>query len=477
MVAAYLLDPTAGKYSLKYLAKKFLNKEMIEFSELVGEKKEYQNFSELPLDLAVDYAGSDADSTFSLFELFQKELAERSLADLAERVEMPLVPVLAEMETTGIRVDLALLQEMAKEIDATLKKLEKDLFCLAGEVFNLNSPKQLGKILFDKLQLPVIKKTKTGPSTDAEVLEELAARKFEIAEKLLDYRQLNKLKNTYVDVLPTLINPKSGRLHSSFNQTSTATGRLSSSEPNLQNIPARGVWGEKLRSAFIPGETGSQLISADYSQVELRILAHLSNDSALLEAFRLDQDVHQTTADELGISRNFAKTINFGVIYGMSDFGLGKALGIKRTEAAEYITRYFQRYPGIKEFIDRTMEQARKDGGVTTLLGRFRPLPDINNPNAGLRAAAERTAINTPVQGTAADLIKLAMVNIDQELKKNKLQARLLLQVHDELVLECSVAELTEVINLVGKEMENALALKVPLKVDIRSGNHWGKKS
>ena len=354
-----------------------------------------------------------------------------------------------------------------------MKDLERHIFTIAGEVFNLNSPKQLAHVLFTKLMLPVIKRTKTGPSTDVEVLEELAAQKFEIAEKLMDYRQLNKLKSTYIDVLPTLIEPGTGRVHSSFNQTMTATGRLSSSEPNLQNIPARGEWGQRLRSAFIPEKKNWVIVAADYSQIELRILAHLSDDPVLIKAFKEDQDVHQATADELGITRDAAKTVNFGVIYGISDFGLAKQLKIKRTEAASYIEKYFQRHKGVKEFIDRTIKEAKENEYVTTLLGRKRPLPDINSPHGGLRAAAERIAINTPVQGSAADMIKVAMVNVNNKLQKTNYKCKLILQVHDELVFECPKEEAESVKKIVEAEMEKALPLKVPVKVDIGIGKNW----
>jgi DNA polymerase-1 len=371
------------------------------------------------------------------------------------------------MELNGIAIDTALLGKMSTEIAAELKELERHIFAIAGEVFNLNSPKQLSQILFTKLMLPVKKRTKSGPSTDAQVLEELAGEKFEIAEKLLDYRQLTKLKSTYIDVLPTLVKPQTGRLHTSFNQTIAATGRLSSSEPNLQNIPAR------LKPAFIPGAKGLVLVDADYSQIELRVLAHLSGDEVLIKAFQEDRDVHQMTADELGISREAAKTVNFGVIYGQSDFGLARQLKIKRPEAAAYIEKYFRKHQGVKSFLDRTIEEARENGYVTTLLGRKRPLTDINSPHGGLRAAAERMAINAPVQGTAADLIKIAMVNVNSKLKSQKSKCRMVLQVHDELLFECPQEELETVKQLVRNEMEKALELKVPVKVSVGSGANW----
>jgi DNA polymerase-1 len=463
MVAAYLLDPTAGKYSLKYLAKQFLGREMLKFEEVSPD----QNFADVPVDLATDYAGSDADATFSLYELFSLALKAQKMDKLMAEIEMPLLAALIGMEMTGIAINTPLLAQMSGEIAIELKELERHIYTIAGEVFNLNSPKQLSQVLFTKLMLPVKRRTKSGPSTDAEVLEELAGEKFEIAEKLLSYRQLTKLKSTYIDVLPTLVNPQTGRLHSSFNQTITATGRLSSSDPNLQNIPAR------LKPAFIPGEKGWVLVDADYSQIELRVLAHLSGDPVLIKAFQEDRDIHQSTADELGIPRAAAKTVNFGVIYGISDFGLARQLRIKRTEAARYIEKYFQKHQGVKAFLDRTIKEAKENGYVTTLLGRKRPLADINSPHGGLQAAAERMAINAPVQGTAADLIKIAMVNVNSKLKSQKSKCRLILQVHDELLFECPKEEVDAVKQVVKEEMEKALSLTVPVKVTVGSGADW----
>jgi DNA polymerase-1 len=475
MVAAYLLDPVSGKYSLKHLAKQFLTRKMIEFQELVGKDAQYQNFSQVPLELAADYACSDAEATFSLYEIYHLAIKAQKQEKLFYQVEMPLLDSLIKMEEGGVSIDPALLKKFSAEIEKELKELERHIFAIAGEIFNINSPKQLAVILFNKLMLPVIKRGPTGPSTDVEVLEELASRKFEIAEKLIDYRQLTKLKNTYVDVLPALINPKTGRLHSSFNQTITATGRLSSSGPNLQNIPARGEWGKKIRCAFVPEKEGWAIMAADYSQIELRILAHLSDDPELIRAFREEQDIHQVTADELGISRAAAKTVNFGIIYGISDFGLAKSLNLKKTEAAAYIQKYFQKYQGVKDFIEKTIREARENLYVTTLLGRRRPMPDINSPHTGLRAAAERMAINAPVQGTAADMIKVAMVNISAKFKAENIKSRLILQVHDELVFECPSPELETIKKIVREEMERALPLKVLVKVDIGVGKNWAQ--
>ena len=475
MVAAYLLDPISGKYSLKHLAKQFLGREMIKLMELIGKDAEYENFSEVPIDLAADYACSDAEATFGLFEIFKLALKAQKMDKLFYGTEMPLLAVIIQMEEEGVAIDDGLLNKLSKEVEKELTDLERHIFAIAGTTFNLNSPKQLAQILFDRLMLPVVKRTKTGPSTDVEVLEELAVQKFEIAEKLMGYRQLSKLKNTYIDVLPTLVNPKTGRIHTSFNQTITATGRLSSSDPNLQNIPARGEWGKRIRSAFVPGKKDWFILAADYSQIELRILAHLSEDKELIKAFREDMDIHQATADELGISRDAAKTVNFGIIYGISDFGLAKSLGIKKTEAAKIIDRYFDKHKGVQAFIDKTIKEAKENEYVTTLLGRKRPMPDINSPHGGLRAAAERMAINTPVQGTAADMIKVAMITINKQLKTNNLKSKMILQVHDELLFECPKEETEKAQRLVEEEMINAIPLKVPVKVDIGAGKNWAE--
>lgn len=484
MVAAYLLDPISGKYALKKLAKQFLGREMIKLMELIGKDAEYKNFAEVPMDVATDYACSDAEATFGLYEIFKLALKSQKLDKLFYEVEMPLVEVLVEMEGNGVGIDVKLLNKMSKEIGKSLKDLETHIFAIAGETFNINSPKQLSYILFEKLMLPVIKRTKTGPSTNVEVLEELASQKIEIAEKLMDYRQLTKLKTTYVDVLPTLVNSKTRRIHTSFNQAITATGRLSSSNPNLQNIPVRGEWGKLIRSAFVPEKKGWVILAADYSQIELRILAHMSGDAQLIKAFNEGKDIHLSTAAEVyGIPeekvtdemRSAAKAVNFGIIYGISDFGLAKQLKIKKTEAANFIIKYFKKHKGVKEFIDKTTQEAKENGYVITLLGRKRPLPDINSPHFGMRAFAERTAINTPVQGSAADMIKVAMVNIFKKLRIANCELRMILQVHDELVFECKKEEVEKVKKIVEEEMVKAISLKVPVKVDIGVGESWAE--
>ena len=467
MVAAYLLDPVSGKLALKSLARQFLGRDMIKLAELIGQDAEYKNFADVPIAIARDYACSDAEATFGLYEIFRLALKGQKLDKLFYEIEMPLIPVLIEMETNGVSINKKLLANMSKDIEKELKELETHIFAISGEGFNINSPKQLAKILFEKLKLPISKRTKTGASTNIEVLEELAAQKFEIAERLMAYRQLTKLKSTYVDVLPTLVHPKTGRIHTSFNQTITATGRLSSSDPNLQNIPKR------IRSAFIPEKKDWVILAADYSQIELRILAHMSQDPLLIKAFNRDKDIHQATADELGITRDAAKAVNFGIIYGISDFGLAKQLKIKRTEAQGFIDKYFAKHAGVKAFMDKTIKAAGENGYVTTMLGRKRPLPDINSPNYGIKSFTERTAINTPVQGTAADMIKIAMVRLNLKLKTKNV--KLILQVHDELVFECPRAEAAQIKKIIEEEMVKALPLVVPIKVDISVGESWRK--
>jgi len=482
MIAAYTLDPT-GKIGLKNLAHGLLGKKMIEITELIGTGAKQITLAEVDIEPVSDYACSDADVTLQLVPVLQQNIIKENLNSLFDNIEMPLIEVLASMEENGVSIDKDKLKEMSKELEAEMKHLETHIFAISGEVFNLNSPKQLQKILFDKLQLPIIKKIKTGASTNAEVLEELAGQ-FEIAKRLLDYRQLQKIKSTYIDVLPTLVNPRTGRIHTSFNQTITVTGRLSSSNPNLQNIPAKGEMAKRIREAFVPAQKGWKILGADYSQVELRILAHLSGDPVFTKAFNEDLDIHKATASEVfdvplsevtDDMRDKAKVVNFGIIYGMSDFGLSKSLKIKKTEAAKYIDKYFTKHAGIKKFIDEVIAQAKNDGYVCTLLGRKRPLPDINNPNMGLRNFAERTAINTPVQGTAADIIKVAMINIHNQLIARKLKAKMILQVHDELVFEVPDEEIPEVRKLVEHEMVNAVKLNVPVKVHIGAGSSWAE--
>lgn len=412
----------------------------------------------------------------------KKELQEKSLLKLYTDIELPLSEILEEMETTGIKIDIAYLTKMSKELGKLLKSLEKDIFEISKENFNLNSPKQLSKILFEKLNLPVIKKTKTGYSTNVEVLETLA-EKHEIASKIINYRQISKLKNTYVDTLPLLAEKDPNhRIHSSFNQTATATGRLSSSAPNLQNIPIRTDLGKKIRAAFIPGKNNWQLLSADYSQIELRILAHISQDKNLIQAFQSGEDIHKKTAAEIfnlplqevtSEIRSRAKAVNFGIVYGISPLGLAKSTGVTPEEANKYIQAYFKRYPNIKKYMDETIKIAKEKNYVETLLGRRRYIYDINNPNKRFQAFAERAAINAPIQGTAADIIKLAMLAVDKLIKHEKLKCKMLLQVHDELVFEGPENEIKKDSTLIKESMQDAYRLCVPLIVDINTGNNW----
>jgi DNA polymerase-1 len=394
---------------------------------------------------------------------------------------MPLVPLLVAMERNGIALNTELLNEISQRLGKQLLKLEGDIYDYAGHPFNINSPRQLGPVLFEELGLPATRKTKTGYSTDASVLAALRDD-HPIIALVLDYRQLAKLKSTYVDTLPALVNPRTKRLHTSFNQTRTATGRLSSSEPNLQNIPIRGELGREIRTAFIAPK-GSQLLAGDYSQIDLRVLAHLSGDPGLVEAFRADEDIHAATAarlfgDETEVTpdmRRLAKTVNFGVIYGMSGYGLEQATELSREEANQYITAYFEKYPGVKNYLEATKRKAREQGYVQTVLGRRRYLPDINSANRVVREAAERMAINMPVQGTSADIIKVAMVRLHEEMMRLGLKSKLLLQVHDELIFEVPDGELARMRELVHRVMCVAMKLDVPLKVDVKTGGNWGQ--
>jgi DNA polymerase-1 len=417
-------------------------------------------------------------------DVLMPRLQEIGLTDLMENVEMPLVPVLLRMEMQGTCIDTERLQELSKSFEHQLEALEASIYGLAGEEFNINSSQQLGNILFNKLNLPVLKKTKkkTGYSTDVDVLTRLA-EEHEMPALVLKHRTLAKLKSTYADALIDLVHPETGRIHTSYNQTVTATGRLSSSDPNLQNIPIRTEEGMEIRRAFVPRK-GWRLVSADYSQVELRILAHYSDDQILIQAFLRDEDIHTRTASEVfqvspsAITtelRRQAKAINFGIIYGMSAFGLSKQLGLSHKMAKTYIDNYFTRYEGVKRFIDKTLVEAHRLKRTSTLLGRIRLLPDISSTNNNVRQAAERTAINTPIQGSAADLIKLAMINIDSAFRDKKLKSAMLLSVHDELVFEVPSEELDTVTHLVKKIMEDIWDLKVPLKVNVAVGENWAE--
>ncbi len=481
MIASYLLNPTSRQHNLDALAMEHFNYKKIPTSELIGKGKAQITMRDVPVETVSRYACEDADFTWRLRNHFLPKLRDAGVNELFEQVEMPLVAVLAEVEKAGVKLDLPFLKNMSTELEATLGTLMADIYELAGEQFNINSPKQLEKILFDKLKLPASRRTKTGRSTDADVLEKLSP-KHELPKKLLEFRELSKLKSTYVDALPALVNPYTKRVHTSYNQAIAATGRLSSSDPNLQNIPIRTEIGRRIRRAFIPGEKGWKLLDADYSQIELRIVAHLSQDAALIEAFRNDEDIHTSTAarvfnidpQEMTTDiRRRAKEINFGIIYGMGAYGLSQRLGISPEEAQNFITNYYAQYPGVNAFMMGTIADAHKKGYVTTMLNRRRYLPDINSDTRRSREFAERTAINTPIQGTAADMIKLAMIKIHQRLVKENLRSRMILQVHDELVFEAPEDELAVLEKLVREEMSSAIKLDVPIKVDVGVGENW----
>ncbi|MBA7709066.1 DNA polymerase I [subsurface metagenome] len=455
---------------------------MTPISELIGKGKKEITMDEVEIERVTPYACADADIVLRLAEIMEPKLKKKGLESLFHKVEMPLVKVLAEMERDGVLIDKKYLESLSKDFALELKKLEKKIYSLAGEEFNINSPKQLSYILFEKLKLPVIEKTKTGYSTRERVLRELALS-HKLPSLLIKYRELAKLKSTYIDALPLLINPIDGRVHTSFNQTVTATGRLSSSEPNLQNIPIRTELGRKIRKAFIPKE-GSILLSADYSQIDLRVLAHISKDKSLRDAFFKDEDIHSRTACEIfdipkeeitPELRRIAKTVNFGLSYGMSPFGLSKDLGISLKEAEQYITKYFERYSGVKKYIEKIIEEAKEKGYVTTLLKRRRYIPEINHPDPRLSNFAKRVAINTPIQGTSADIIKVAMLEISERIKKERLKTKMIIQIHDELLFEVPEDEVKEVSRLAKEIMEGSIELEVPIRVDIKMGKSWAE--
>ncbi|MGB5875650.1 MAG: DNA polymerase I [Bacteroidota bacterium] len=480
MVASYILR-SDGQHSLDALAMEAYRYRMISFQDLAGKGKSQIPITEVPLEHLADYAAEDADMTMRLYHWQLPRLKKVEGLPLCETVEFPLVPVLARMERAGIALDVQYLRDMSGDLDRVLQKLVSDIHGLAGGPFNINSTQQLSDVLFTKLNLTPVRKTKTGYSTDVGVLEFLRGH-HPIVEELLEYRQLAKLKSTYVDALPSLINPTTGRVHTSYNQTVAATGRLSSSSPNLQNIPIRTEIGRAIRKAFVPGGEGMVLMSADYSQIELRIMAHISRDEGLLQAFRDDEDIHATTAAKVfGVSlqevsvdmRRKAKEVNFGIMYGIGPFGLANRLEISQAEAREIIDRYFDRFPKVRAYINNTIAEARSRGYVSTLLGRRRYLADINSRNQNVRSNAERQAINMPIQGTAADMIKLAMIQIDSALASRGTSSKMLLQVHDELVFEVPRKELKEVETLVEEKMRNALPLEIPVKVDVGTGRNW----
>ncbi|MBD8624341.1 DNA polymerase I [Pseudomonas sp. CFBP 13727] len=483
MLESYVLDSTATRHDMDSLAFKYLNHTTIKFADIAGKGAKQLTFDQIALEQAGPYAAEDADITLRLHQLFQAKLdAVPSLLPVLQDIEMPLVPVLARIERQGALVDAKLLGIQSVELGEKMVALEREAFEIAGEEFNLGSPKQLGVILYEKLGLPIISKTAKGQASTAEaVLAELAEQDYPLPKVLMQYRSMSKLKSTYTDRLPEQINPRTGRIHTSYHQAVAATGRLSSSDPNLQNIPIRTAEGRRIRQAFIAAP-GYRLLAADYSQIELRIMAHLAKDEGLLHAFQNDLDVHRATAAEVfGVDlaqvttdqRRSAKAINFGLIYGMSAFGLAKQIGVDRKQSQAYIDRYFAQYPGVLEYMERTRAQAAEQGFVETLFGRRLYVPDINAKNPALRRGAERTAINAPMQGTAADIIKRAMVAVDNWLAESGLDARVILQVHDELVLEVREDLVEQIGTQIRPYMSGAAQLDVPLLVEVGVGSNW----
>jgi DNA polymerase I len=481
MLAAFVLDPGRRSFALDELARDRLNVRLRTYGDVAGRGRNEREFAAVPLDVAARYCCDDSETVLRLHEALATELEDHRLLPLLETVEMPLVPVLVDMEWAGVPVDRARLGELSRGFAVELAELERRLYAAAGTEFNLNSTPQLRTILFTKLQLPILKKTKTGPSTDVDVLEQLAAMGHDVPRLLIEYRELSKLKSTYVDALPGYIHPETGRIHTSFNQVGAATGRLSSSEPNLQNIPVRTERGESIRRAFI-APPGALLLVADYSQIELRLLAHFSGDPAFVQAFEKGGDIHrQTAAVIFGVPqdqvtaemRARAKTINFATIYGQGPFALARQLGIGQDEAKAFIRQYFERFAGVRAWLDRTVLEARERGYVETLFGRRRYIPELKDRNFSIRAFGERTATNSPLQGSAADLIKVAMIRIHATLRERGLGSRLLLQVHDELVLEVPEGEAAAAKELVKRHMEGAAELRVPLVVSVGVGSNW----
>jgi DNA polymerase-1 len=481
MLASYVLDPGRRSHGLDVLALEFLDHTMTSYTDLCGKGRTAIPFDECPVPAARDYACEDADMALRLRRVFEPQLETYELTRLFDGVEVPLVNVLAEMEWTGIAIDLPLFSSLKQRFKAEREVVEKQIYEAAGVEFNINSNPQLRDILFGKLNLPVIKRTSTGPSTDAAVLTELAEAGHELPTLLMEYRELSKLENTYLDALPRLVNPRTGRLHTSFNQTVASSGRLSSNDPNLQNIPIRRELGRDIRRGFIPRKDWL-LMAADYSQIELRLLAHLSHDPAFVEAFQAGGDIHRQTAalifevpleDVTSTMRGRAKTINFATIYGQGAHALSRQLAIEHAEAKEFITRYFERFQGVRNYLDSMVAFAREHGYVQTIFGRRRYIPELRERNFNIRAFGERVAANSPIQGSAADLIKIAMIRIDNALRTRQLQSKMLLQVHDELVFEVIPSELDQVQELVKHEMEHAAELSVPLVVDLGIGKNW----
>lgn len=479
MVAAYVLDPE-GRHNLETLSAHYLNYPVMTYEQVCGKGKDQLCFDLVPIDQATRYSAEDAWVAVKLWEELEPRLRQENLTEVFASIDLPLVDVLSRMESEGVCIDVDYLKGLSKDFEKELHAIETKISAYTKGPINLNSPKQLGQLLFEELKLPVQGKTKTGYSTDAQVLGVLSEY-HEVPRILLEYREISKLKGTYVDPLPLMRDAKTGKIHASFHQTVAATGRLSSSDPNLQNIPIRSERGLKIRRAFIPCP-GNKLVSADYSQIELRLLAHMSGDPELVNSFQKDEDVHRRTASEIfrvkpeqvtDRQRSIAKAINFGLMYGKTAFGLSQELKIPRKEAADIIQRYFERYAAVKKFLDGQIEEAREKGYVCTLNGRKRYLPDIGARNAAIRANAERMAMNTPIQGTAADLMKIAMTEIDHQLSRKKMASKLIIQVHDEVVLDCPESEVEQARKLITDVMESAMKLDVPLRVNSASGDSW----
>ena len=479
-IASYLVHPDWKNYTIADATAEYFNKRILTKEELLGKGAKEKKFTEIASEDVIAYGKAHIKSIFDMTKALTERLKDEKLEGLYKEIEMPLIEVLADIEYDGFNVDLEVLKRIDGELIEKIASLEEEIYRFSGEPFNIKSPKQLGVVLFEKLELPVIKKTKTGYSTSHDILMKLRT-KHPIVDLVVEYRAYTKLKSTYIDGLIAVVNPDTGRVHTSLNQTVAVTGRLSSTEPNLQNIPIRLPLGREIRKIFVPSQD-CQLVDADYSQIELRILAHMSDDDNMKRAFLEEIDVHAMTASQVfdlpleevtSLERSRAKEVNFGIVYGMSDYGLSENLNISRAEAKTYIEQYFSKYSSVKAFMDSTIEKCRQEGFVTTLFDRKRQIPEINHKNFNLRSFAERTAMNTPIQGTAADIMKIAMIKVHRELIDGGYKSRLILQVHDELIVDTVEDELESVKDIVMRNMEEAAQLSVPLKVDLNVGNSW----
>ena len=480
MVLSYVFN-SSGRHDLSTLSQKYLNHRMIEYEDVVGKGVKQKNFSEIDIETASEYACEDADITYRLFSFFNQKMSDEKQLKLYQKIERPLVSVIARIENNGVFLDKKNLQLQNKKLQTKAKKIEKEIYKLAGKTFNIGSPKQLQEIFYDILEIPILRKTPKGqPSTSEDVLQELSLN-YEIPKLVLQFRNFMKLINTYTNKLGEQVSNKTGRLHTSYHQAVTITGRLSSTDPNLQNIPIRTDDGKKIRSAFV-AEKNCKIVSADYSQIELRVMAHLSKDKNLTKNFLNNEDVHESTAKEIfdidskpdAEQRRSAKTINFGLIYGISSFGLGKQLGIDTNSAKQYIEKYFEKYSGVRKFMESCKKETKKEGCISTILGRKIFIPNINHTNFQIRSAAERTAINAPIQGTAADIIKIAMIDIDKWIQESKCPVKIIMQVHDELVFEIADDFVEEAVKKIDAMMSNCLKLNVPLLVEIGVDKNWG---